>query len=166
RTTTLPGGGTSAGRHNEAGAADDATSGFFNKRVENELLVRDLAAMAQYLAPGAGRPDSTPQTPLLETISSARQAPGLAQALTELAGKRADLRAFDYKYLDDYPPKKRLAGEIAQLERRTIPDLVRGVMRDDDARIAALGGQLGQQASSLRQVPPRLIEAARLQRAV
>src|SRR4029077_3916416 len=53
-----------------------------------------------------------------------------------------------------------------QLERRTIPDLVRGVMRDDDARIAALGGQLGQQASSLRQVPPRLIEAARLQRAV
>lgn len=166
KTTTLPGGGTGAGRRSDAAVGAEASSGFFNMQVEKEQLVRDRAAMAQYLASGAGRPDSTPDAQQLETIQSARQAPALAQALTELSAKQAELRAMGYRYLDDYPPKKRLAGDITELQRRTIPDLVRGVMRDDDARVAALGGQLGQQAATLRQVPPRLIEAARLQRAV
>ena len=147
-------------------AGDQASSGFFNMQVEREQLVQDKTAMNQYLASGAGRPDSTPDAQMLETIQSARQAPGVAQALTELSAKQAELRAMDYKYLDDYPPKKRLAGEIAQLERQTLPALVRGVIRDDDARVASMGGQLNQQASVLKQVPARVIEAARLQRAV
>ena len=168
RTTTLPGGGTAAGRRGggDATAGDQASNGFFNMQVEREQLVQDKIAMNQYLASGAGRPDSAPDAQMLETIQSARQAPGVAQALTELSAKQAELRAMGYKYLDDYPPKKRLAGEVAELERRTLPDLVRGVIRDDDARVAAMGGQLNQQASMLKQVPARVIEAARLQRAV
>lgn len=166
RTTTLPGGGTSAGRRNDAGVEDQASSGFFSMQVDREQLVQDRAAMARYLASGAGRPDSTPDAQILQTIPSAMKAPGVAQVLDTLSAKQAALRSMAYQFTDEYPPKKRLAGEVAQLERHTLPDLVRGVMRDDDARIAALGGQLGQQASVLRQVPPRLIEAARLQRAV
>ncbi|HEX4620743.1 MAG TPA: GNVR domain-containing protein, partial [Myxococcaceae bacterium] len=166
RTTTLPGGGTGAGRRNDAAVGDEASSGFFSMQVDREQLVQDKAAMARYLASGAGRPDSMPDAQMLQTIASANKAPGVAQALTELSTKQANLRAMSYKYLDEYPPKKALAAEIEQLERHTLPDLIRGVMRDNDARIAALGGQLGQQASALKQVPPRLIEAARLQRAV
>ena len=166
RTTTLPGGGTSAGRHPDAGAGDQASTGFFSMQVDRDQLVQDRAAMSQYLASGAGRPDSTPDAQMLQTIPSAVKAPGVAQALTELSTKQAELRSMAYQFTDEYPPKKRLAGEVAQLERRTLPDLVRGVLRDDDARIAALGGRLNQQTTVLKQVPPRLIEAARLQRAV
>lgn len=166
RTTTLPGGGTSAGRRNDAAVGDQASSGFFSMQVDREQLVQDRAAMAQYLASGAGRPDSAPDAQMIQTIPSAAKAPAVAQALNELTAKQAELRAMDYKYLDDYPPKKRLAGDIAVLERQTLPNLIRGVMRDDDSRIAAMGGRLTQQASELKQVPPRLIEAARLQRAV
>ena len=166
RTTTLPGGGTSAGRRNDASVADQASGGFFTMQVDREQLVQDKAAMARYLASGGGRPDSTPDAQMLQTIPSAMKAPGVAQVLDTLSAKQAALRSMAYQFTDEYPPKKRLAGEIAQLERHTLPDLVRGVIRDDDARIAALGGQLGQQASVLKQVPPRLIEAARLQRAV
>ena len=165
RTTTLPGGGPGR-RGAEPPGGDDASSGFFKMQVDKEQLVRDRAAMAQYLASGAGRPDSTPDAQLLQTIPTAEQAPAVAQALGELAAKEAEYRSMGYRFLDDYPPKKRLAGEIAQLERHSIPDLVRGLVRDTDARIAALGTQLGQQAATLKQVPPRLIEAARLERAV
>jgi tyrosine-protein kinase Etk/Wzc len=166
RTTTLPGGGTGAGRGNDAMVGDQASSGFFSMQVDREQLVQDKAALGRYLVSGAGRPDSTPDAQMLQAIPSAIKTPGLAQALDTLSAKQAALRSMAYQFTDAYPPKKRLAGEVAQLERGTLPDLVRGVMRDDDARIAALDAQLGQQASVLKQVPPRLIEAARLQRAV
>lgn len=166
RTTTLPGGGTSAGRRDDANVGDPASIGFFGMQVDRELLVQDTGALAQYLASGAGRSDSTPDAQMLQAIPSAMKAPGVGQVLDTLSAKQAALRSMAYQFTDEYPPKKRLAGEVAQLERHTLPDLIRGVIRDDDARIAALGGQLGQQASVLKQVPPRLIAAARLQRAV
>ena len=166
RTTTLPGGGTTAGRRNDAAVGDQTSSGFISMQADREQLIQDKAAMTQYLASGAGRADSTPDAQMLQTIPSAAKAPEVAAALTELSAKQADLRAMDYKYLDDYPPKKKLAGDIAVLQRQTLPNLVRGVVRDDDSRVAAMGGRLNRQASELRQVPPRLIEAARLQRAV
>lgn len=167
RTTTLPGGGVGGGRGQGAGGtstADNASSGFFAMQVDREQLVHDRTALTQYLA--SNRPDSAPDAGLLETISSAQKAPGLAQALTELSAKQAQLRTLGYQFTDEYPPKKRLEGEIADLERRSIPGLVRGVVSDLDGRLAQLNGQLGDQAATLRQVPPRLIEAARLQRAV
>ena len=167
RTTTLPGGGVNAGRRGGAApTGEDAAGGYFKMQVDREQLVQDAQAMAQYLASGAGRPDSAPDAQLLQTIPTAQQAPAVAQALAELAAKDAQLRALGYQFTDEYPPKKRLQGEVAELERRTLPDLVRGVMRDVNGRVVALGSQLGQQATTLKQVPPRLIEAARLQRAV
>jgi len=111
--------------------------------------------------------DSTGISPdELAVVGSVQANPDLAAALTELTSKRANLRALQYRYSDQYPPVQHLTSEIATLERQTIPALARGLLDQLTAREAELGRRLGADSKSLRQIPARAIEEARLRRAV
>ncbi|HMH82650.1 MAG TPA: polysaccharide biosynthesis tyrosine autokinase, partial [Gemmatimonadales bacterium] len=78
----------------------------------------------------------------------------------------AQLRALRYRYADEYPPVQRLSGEIATLERQTIPTLARALMSQLAARDAELSRRLDADSRNLRAIPPRAIDEARLRRGV
>src|SRR5256885_2057622 len=99
-------------------------------------------------------------------VGSVQSNPDLAAALTELTSKRASLRALRYRYSEQYPLVQRLVGDIATLERQTIPALARGLIDQLKAREADLDRRIGTDSRSLRQIPARAIEEARLRRTV
>jgi tyrosine-protein kinase Etk/Wzc len=61
---------------------------------------------------------------------------------------------------------QRLGGDIATLERQTIPALARSVAGELGVREAELGRRIDAGSQNLRQIPPRAIEEARLRRRV
>jgi succinoglycan biosynthesis transport protein ExoP len=166
RTITLPSGragapAPSAAAGGDAVPSDPAVAGFFDLQLEHDQLQRDRAALEQAVA----RPDSGVSASLLEAIPAVKQSPDLVAALKELVNKQADLRTLRYHYTDEYPDVQRLSADIAVLERRTIPALARGLANELGAREAELGRRVDAGSHTLRQIPPRTMEEARLRRA-
>ncbi len=134
---------------------------FFDMRVQSEQLTRDREAILRALQdPNGVQPEA------FEAIGSVQNSAELSAALNELTKKRADLRALQYQYTEEYPPLKQLAEEIRTLEQSTIPRLARSLASELAARRGAIEKNLTSASSELRQVPPRTIEEARLQRRV
>ncbi len=134
---------------------------FFSMRVQAEQLRRDRDAIRRALSDPKGvEPEA------FQSIGSVQQSAQLSGALNELNKKRADLRALQYQYTEEYPPLRQLAGEIRTLEETTIPRLARTLMSELDARQNEIQKNLDSASGELRQVPPRTIEEARLQRQV
>ena len=97
-------------------------------------------------------------------VGLVQQNPELSQALTELTDKQAQLRSLRYKYTDEYLPVQRLLGEIRTLQRQTIPTLARTLAGQLGARETELGRRVDADSRTLRQIPARAIEEARLRR--
>src|SRR6266545_3432440 len=145
------------------GGRDPVFASFFDVQLEREQTQRDREALGRLLAQAG---DSGLSADALAVIGSVQRSGELSQSLRELTSKRAELRALRYRYSDDYPPVQRLAGEIATLERQTIPALARALVGELGAREVELGRRLETDSRSLRQIPPRAIEEARLRRGV
>src|SRR5205823_2925397 len=128
---------------------DPAAANFFEMKVSSEELRIDRTALARVLAEGA---DSGPSTDALEMIPSVQQSSVLTQALGELTEKQATLRALGYRYTAGLPQVKRLAVEITQLERQTIPTMVRALIAQLGAREAAVTQRIDSAAGGLRVV--------------
>src|SRR6185295_1796176 len=92
---------------------DPVFRNFFEMRIEREQLRRDRDAIAHTLAQ---LPDSDASVQGLEAIGSVQRSTQLTQALRELTGKQAELRASRYQYTDEHPNQKRLLTEIATLQ--------------------------------------------------
>src|SRR6266853_1950846 len=69
---------------------------------------------------------------------SLQKAAPLSAAVKEWTAKEADLRALRYRYSDAHPRVAKLAGEIATLEKTTIPELARELIARLDARARGL----------------------------
>jgi capsular exopolysaccharide synthesis family protein len=162
RTITLPSEQT-PGRSGGAEAQDPVRSNFFDMEAEQDQLRRDRQAI-EGLLPAGGAGDGALPVDALSAIGSVQHAPELANALKELSDKRAELRAYRYHYSDAYPPLQRLAGQVAQLERQTIPTLARGLAAQLAARESELGRQVNTSSLDLRAIPARTIEEVRLRR--
>ncbi len=165
RTITLPsdqavGQGSGTGT---AGERDPVVSDFFDRQLEREHLRQDRAAIQRVLAQGG---DSALPMDAFAAIGSVQHAPELSNALKELSDKQAQLRTYRYHYSDEYPPVQHLIGEIAELERRTIPGLAQGLIAQLGQREAELGRQVDASSRELRQIPARSVEEARLRRSV
>ncbi len=145
------------------GGRDPVFANFFDVQLEREQTQRDREALGRLLAQAG---DSGLSADALAVIGSVQRSGELSQSLRELTSKRAELRALRYRYSDDYPPVQRLAGEIATLERQTIPALARALVGELAAREVDLGRRLDVDSRNLRQIPPRAIEEARLRRGV
>src|SRR5438034_881991 len=129
-----------------------------------ERLQQDREALERVLAQAGDTAGLSPDA--LAVVGSVQSNPDLVGALGELTSKRASLRALRYKYSDQYPPVQRLIEEITTLQRQTIPTLARGLLAQLTAREADLGRRLGTDSRTLRDIPARAIEEARLRRDV
>src|SRR5438552_8013730 len=142
-------------------ARDPVFGGFFEAQLTREEARRVREALGRLLAQ-AGDSGLSPEA--LSVVGSVQQNPELSEALKELTDKQALLRTYRYKYSDEYPPVQRLLGEIATLQRQTIPTLARALAGQLAGKEAELGRRVDADSRSLRQIPARTIEEARLRR--
>jgi capsular exopolysaccharide synthesis family protein len=160
QTITLPSDRATPG----AGANQDpALKSFFDLQLDREQVRRDREALERAVAQAR---DSGVSVATLEAIPAVARNADLSQALKELVTKQAELRALRYQYTDVYPLVQRRAADVATLERQTIPGLAQAVARELSAREAELGQRVETGSRSLRGIPPRAIEEARLRRGV
>ncbi|HEV8400320.1 MAG TPA: polysaccharide biosynthesis tyrosine autokinase [Gemmatimonadales bacterium] len=168
RTITLPsdqsmGGTGSPGTGTSAPARDPVIDDYFQRQFERDQLGRDRANILRVLTQTA---DSGLPVDAFASIASVQRSPELANALKELSDKQAQLRTYRYHYSDAYPLVQRLLGEIAELERRTIPTLAQALVAQLAQRAKDLSKQVDVASRDLRQIPARSVEEARLRRAV
>ncbi|HSJ24665.1 MAG TPA: polysaccharide biosynthesis tyrosine autokinase, partial [Longimicrobiales bacterium] len=136
---------------------------FFTLKIEREQIDRDRAALERVIANAAT--DSL-SVDAFSVIGAVQSTPELAQALTELTAKRADLRAIRQQYTDEHPTTRRAANDVRVLETTVVPQLARRVIENMDARATTLDDLIGSAGSELQSIPPRAIELARLRRSV
>jgi succinoglycan biosynthesis transport protein ExoP len=163
RTITLPSEPATPIVPGLAATRDPAFANYFDLKVEREQLRRDREAVERPLMQA---PDSGLSVEALEVVPAVRGSSDLAAALSELTGKRAELRALRYTYTDEYPPVRELAAEVETLARSTIPSLAAALVGELSAREQELERLIGSASGELGQVPPRAIEEARLERRV
>jgi capsular exopolysaccharide synthesis family protein len=166
RTITLPSDQPAAAGGQGTGGAqmrDPVVSDFFDRQLQREQMRRDREAIVRALtqAGGSGFPVDA-----FAAIGSVQHSPELANALKELSDKQAQLRTYRYHYSDEYPLVQRLIGEIAELERRTIPGLAQALVAQLGVRETELGKQVDAASREIRQIPARSVEEARLRRSV
>jgi len=142
---------------------DPATAGYFDLQLQLDAVRRDRETLLRVIAQAG---DSGISASALEEIEAVRSSPEMSQALKELVGKQADLRALRYRYAEAYPPLQRLATDLRTLERQTIPSLGRTLATQLATQEAELTQRLEAGSRTLRQIPPRAIEEGRLRRAV
>jgi len=148
----------------KAGGTDDpAFASFFKMQVDRDQVQRDREALERVIAQAG---DSGLSAEALAVVGSVQQNVQLTQALAELTTKQAELRALRYKYADAYPLVQKRLGEIATLQRQTIPNLARQLRAELSGREAELGRRVTADSRTLQAVPPRAIDEARLQRQV
>src|SRR5436853_356762 len=156
--------GAEVGWHGATGAVggrDPVFGSFSDMQISREQARRDRAALDRLLAQAG---DSGLSAEALSVVGLVQANPELTQALTELMTKQAELRALRYKYSDAYPPVQRLLGEIATLQRQTIPTLARQLAGQLAAKETELGRRVDADSRTLKQIPARAIEEARLRR--
>jgi capsular exopolysaccharide synthesis family protein len=163
RPAPAPSTGSAVAGGAAAGPQDPVFTSFFNMQLEREQAHRDREALERVLAQQG---DSGLSAEALSVVGSVQTNAELSEALKELSAKQAELRALRYKYSDEYPPVQRLIGEIATLQRQTIPGLARGLATQLAGRDSELSRRLDADSRSLRAIPPRAIEEARLRRNV
>lgn len=163
RTITLPsdrygpGGGT-------AGPPTDPTfSTFFTTRTDRERLQLDREKLQAILPRLATSPSAFEALPVIESV---RNSPDLTAALEELTELRAELRAQRYRYADEHPAVKKTMADIAIMERESIPAMIRALLEELNQRATVLDRQVATTERSLREIPTRAVEEARLQRDV
>ncbi|HMJ58698.1 MAG TPA: polysaccharide biosynthesis tyrosine autokinase [Gemmatimonadales bacterium] len=165
RTITLPS-DQPAGARSTGGVAesrDPVVTDFFERQSEREHLRLDRAAILGAVGQAG---DSTLPVDAFAAIASVQHSPELSNALKELSDKQAQLRMLRYHYSDEYPLVQRLVGEIAELERRTIPTLSQALVAQLAVRETELGRQVDAASREIRQIPARSVDEARLRRAV
>jgi len=168
RTITLPsdqsmGGAGASAAGTGAPARDPVIDDFFQRQFERDQLGRDRATILRVLAQAS---DSGLPVDAFAAITSVQHSPELSNALKELSDKQAQLRTYRYHYSDAYPLVQRLLGEIAELERRTIPTLAQALVAQLAQRQTDLSRQVDVASRDLREIPARSVEEARLRRAV
>ena len=163
QTITLPSEGASPLAGGIQQTRDPVFGNFMDLRVEAERLDRDVEELRRALAQ---IPDSGLSVATLELIPSVQRSTEMTGALAELTEKQSELRALRYSYTAEHPAVRELASEVAQLERVTIPGLVRGLLAEVAARQQELDGRIASASGELQQIPPRAIQEARLRRDV
>jgi len=144
---------------------DPAFAGLLDMKVNREQLRRDREAIERVLA-RTGPADSGLMVDALAMIGAVQRSTELAQALRDLTTKQAELRALRARYTDDHPPVRRLATEVATLERQTIPALAGSLAAEIKVRETELTQEVDSAAGNLRKIPPLAVEETRLQREV
>jgi len=133
---------------------------FFGLKIQQDQLRRDRQAIEAAIS----NPDVSLDA--LLAIASVQQAPELARALQDLTNKRVTLRGLRQQYTDEHGAVVRALREVEELEQQVIPQLARRVTQDLAARERMVEEMIDAASSELREIPPRAIDEARLERRV
>jgi capsular exopolysaccharide synthesis family protein len=125
-------------------------------RADRDALERLMAASPDTAASLAGFGD----------LPVVRGASNLASAFTALDQAEASLVKMRERYTDAYPPVVQLKAQITELRRTTIPRTASALVADLNRRTRDLTNEVSQTADSLRAIPPRATDEARLMRNV
>jgi capsular exopolysaccharide synthesis family protein len=142
---------------------DPGFAGLLDLKVSREQVRRDREALRRVLAQAQ---DSGLSVDALGMIGSVQRSLELSEALKELTGKQAELRAVRFRYTDATPAVRHLADEVKLLERQTIPRLATALMNELSVRESEVGKDVESASGNLRRVSPLAVEEAALQRDV
>lgn len=142
---------------------DPVMSRFFELQIELDQYRNDREAIDRIL--GEYESSGLPLDALM-MIPSVQSAGALRTALEEHQVRRAEKRALLERYTEDHPTVVRVTQFIDELERATIPALSNELRAQILDRERELESRIGAATSELRQIPPRAIEEARLERQV
>jgi tyrosine-protein kinase Etk/Wzc len=88
----------------------------------------------------------------------------LNSAIQELYQKRAELRALLQMYTPEHQDVQQLQAEVDELDEATVPNLARNLSGQLAARRGALQEEVASMSSTMRRIPARATEEARLER--
>lgn len=163
QTITLPSDRGLAIAPGVAVTQDPAFSQYFEMKLQQEQLKRDHDAIQRALASSEG---TSLSVEALEVIPSVQQSSQLKAALEELTTKRAELRGLRHRFTEEHPVVKAVMAEVDSLEKTVIPRYAQALLSELRARQNEVGRLIASSSEQLRQIPPRMIEEARLQRHV
>jgi polysaccharide biosynthesis transport protein len=163
QTVTLPADRSTPVTPGLQATRDPVFTNYFEMRIEVEQIRRSQDAIRRAIDP---RNDQTLGLQTLEAVEAVQRSTELTTAIRELATMNAELRALRYRYTTEHPPVRQLMADIQTLERTTIPALATALLDELQARERQLEERLAGASTELRQIPPRMIEEARLNRAV
>jgi capsular exopolysaccharide synthesis family protein len=136
---------------------------FFQARVEQENVRRDIARLEEA---AAAVPTSGLRIEAIELVPSVTGSSQLQAAIDALVTARAERAALLERYTEEHPLVQQTTARIASLEQDRIPTLMSQLVQQLRAEEAVLGEQIAGSGSDLSQIPPRMIEEARLARNV
>ncbi len=142
---------------------DPVMRNYFEMKIQREQLRRDMESVQQALA--MARNGGSPSD-AFSALPATSQSPEMVAALADLTTKKSELRALLQQYTNEHPAVQRINQEIAQQESEVIPRLGEALYNQLDRRADILDGWIAAASSDLQQIPPRMIEEARLARHV
>lgn len=167
RTITLPTERAPSGTV-ESGATAEAAPApvigrYLDLQVAHADVRRDRAAIERALS------DVGPagiSVEALNAVGAVRVSPTLAPALAELTVQETQLRQLRSRYTEDHPEVLAVADRVRTLRTRTIPNLAQALASELRERESLSGREVTMSAASLRLIPARSLEEARLRRNV
>ncbi len=134
---------------------------FFELRIERDAMGRERATIARVLE-AAG--DSGLSTEALDVIRAVQSSSELTRTLDELTELQATLRTYRLRYTDEHQLVVQTLADVREMEVNTIPALLRNLLVELGSRERALDERLATASEELREIPPRMINEARLRR--
>jgi succinoglycan biosynthesis transport protein ExoP len=134
---------------------------FFELRIERDAMGRERATIQRVLE-AAG--DSGLSTEALDVIRAVQSSSELTRTLDELTELQATLRTYRLRYTDEHQLVIQTLADVREMEVNTIPALLRNLLVELGSREQALDDRLATASEELREIPPRMINEARLRR--
>jgi capsular exopolysaccharide synthesis family protein len=126
-------------------------------------LERDRQAIERALQ-AAGDSGVVPDA--LRYIGVVQNSAELQAVLDDLTERQTALTALRLRYTNDYPEVQRAAAAVSELQRQTVPQLARELLRQVRARESELDSRIAAAGRELQQIPRRSTEEQRLEREV
>jgi capsular exopolysaccharide synthesis family protein len=136
---------------------------FFQLRLELDALRQDRERIEEVLASADG---SELQVNTLELIPSVRTSSELVRYLAQLTEARTSLAVLSAQYTDQFEGVRAARESIRNLVEVSIPEAALTVVDRLKSREAELDSIISSRSTELEEIPPRMIEEARLARRV
>ncbi|HXT18197.1 MAG TPA: polysaccharide biosynthesis tyrosine autokinase [Gemmatimonadaceae bacterium] len=142
---------------------DPTAAQYFASSAARDSLKNDREALERVISDAKRGPINVGA---LLSIPSARSAPELSAAVSELNKADSSYQALRRQFTDDYRPVKDLQAQMTRLRSQTIPQIASGIL----SRLQTSQGQFATRAfdaqRKLQAIPERALEEARLRRDV
>jgi capsular exopolysaccharide synthesis family protein len=136
---------------------------YFSMKFLQDDLKNDREELAELLA---SLPDSGLSLDVIQAIPAVQASGEISSYIGTLIGKRAEVRELLSQYTAQHSSVRRVQQDVKKLETVDIPQALRRLAIEIDARITDYDGRLAVVANELEDIPPRYIEEQRLRRNV